>query len=77
MQVELTVGFKASSTMRFDVGDDKAKVDEKLASELNHIEETKTALINELNDYIFGSEAETIIEDFEVNGRIIEGEDQK
>lgn len=77
MQVELTVSFKASSTMRFDVGDDKAKVDEELASELNHIEETKTALINELNDYIFGSDAETIIEDFEMNGRIIEGEDQK
>ena len=77
MQVELTVGFKASSTMRFDVGDDKAKADEKLASGLNHMNEAKTALINELNDYIFGSEAETIIEDFEVNGRIIEGEDQK
>ena len=72
MQVELTVRFKASSTMRFDVGDDKAKADEKLASGLSRTNEAKMTLINELNECIFGSDAETIVEDFEVNGRIVE-----
>ncbi len=72
MQVELTVSFKASSTMRFNV-----ESEEKFNQALSNASEAKKLLINELNDSVFGSEAETIIEDFEVNGRIIEGEDQK
>ena len=70
MKAEISISFKANSTLRFDIKDR-----EKFEAAFKDTQQIKNELITTLKEYVFGTESESEIEDIQITHKIIEDEE--